>query len=54
MFFRVLFTNYVHKRAERACIFKCFLIFLLLKYRDVASLPILRGTRRRRENQKSS
>jgi len=27
------------------------LIFLFLKYRDVATLPVLRGTRRQRENQ---
>ena len=46
MFLRVLFPHYIFKRAERACIFKPFFIFIFLEYRDVASLPVLLGTRR--------
>ena len=43
---RVVFPHTAHKRAERACIFKRFLIFLFLEYRKLAMLVLLLGTRR--------
>ena len=51
---RVAVPHLTLKRIKRTCIFKCFFIFLFLEYRDVASLHVLLGTRRQRENKKSS
>ena len=46
---RVNVPHNVHRRAKRACIFKCFLIFLLLEYRKLTTFVLLLGTRRRRK-----
>ena len=43
---RVVFPHYIHKRAERACIFKPFFIFIFLEYRKLTPFVLLLGTRR--------
>ncbi len=48
-FLRVVFPHDTHKRAERACKFKPFFIFLFLEYRKLAALVLLLGTRRQRK-----